>query len=133
MTHEFLSPQWIAAVKALREEFPDAGSTVPIAVQMNLVVTDTPFGEPVHAHVDTTHGSLIIEEEHLDEPDLHITVDYATARALLVDGNPQAAMSAFMQGKVRIEGDMAKLMVLQNISPDGSAVEFAEAVRTMTS
>jgi len=32
-----------------------------------------------------------------------VTVDYITAKAILVDGNPQAAMTAFMNGKIRLE------------------------------
>ena len=42
-----------------------------------------------------------------------MTVDYDTAKAILIEGNPQAGMQAFMAGKVRVEGDMAKLMALQ--------------------
>ena len=74
----------------------------------------------------------MVEEGHLVEPDLSVTMDFVTARALLVEGNPQAAMSAFMAGKIRIEGDMAKLMVLQGASPDANAQSFAEGVRSIT-
>jgi len=132
MAHEFLSPEWIAAVRDLRDEHPDVGSSVPLAVRMNLVVTEGPSGTLGHAHVDTSGGALMVEEGHLDEPDLSVTVDFVTARALLVEGNPQAAMSAFMSGKIRIEGDMAKLMVLQGAGPDEGAMAFAEAVRSIT-
>ena len=132
MAHEFLSPEWITAVRELRDLHPEAGSAIPLAVRMNLVVNEGPDGTLSHAHVDSSSGALIIEEGHLDEPDLRVTVDFLTARALLVDGNPQAAMSAFMAGKIRIEGDMAKLMVLQGAGPDESAMAFAEAVRAIT-
>ena len=130
--HEFLSPEWIAAVKDLRNEFPDAGSSVPAIVRMNLLVNETPSGGEIEAHVDTSGGVLLVDVGHLVDPDLHVTVDFITARALLVEGNPQAAMSAFMAGKIRIEGDMAKLMALQGASPDPSALEFADRVRALT-
>ncbi len=132
MAHEFLSPEWIAAVRELREQHPEAGSSIPLAVRMNLVVTEGPSGTLSHAHVDTSAGALMVEEGHLVEPDLSVTVDFVTARALLVEGNPQAAMSAFTAGKIRIEGDMAKLMVLQGASPDANAHSFAEGVRSIT-
>ncbi len=132
MAHEFLSPEWIAAVRELREQHPEAGSSIPLAVRMNLVVTEGPSGTLSHAHVDTSAGALMVEEGHLVEPDLSVTVDFVTARALLVEGNPQAAMSALMAGKIRIEGDMAKLMVLQGASPDANAQSFAEGVRSIT-
>ncbi len=133
MTHQFLSPEWIAAVRDLRNEFPEAGSVVPIAIRMNLIVNETPFDADVSAHVDTSQGALIVEEGHLEGPDLHVTVDYVTARALLVDGNPQAAMSAFMAGKIRVDGDMAKLLNLQSSSPDPASLAFAERIRSITS
>lgn len=132
MAHQFLSPEWIAAVRTLREEHPSVGSTVPVAITMNLIVTEAPPGTEVTAHVDTTNGPLIVEVGHLDEVDLRVTIDFVTARALLVEGNPQAAMGAFMAGKIRVDGDLAKLMVIQGTSPDPDALAFAEKVRALT-
>ena len=67
-------------------------------------------------------------------PDLTVTVDYDTAKAILVEGNPQAGMQAFMQGKVRVEGDMAKLMALQAqpAATDPNAAEMAARLRDIT-
>jgi putative sterol carrier protein len=103
-----------------------------LAIKMNLLVNEVPWGAEVAAHVDTTQGALIVEEGHLDEVDLHVTVDYGTARALLVDGQPQAAMAAFMAGKIRVDGDLAKLMAVQSTSPDEAALAFAAEVRSLT-
>ena len=132
MTYEFLSPEWIVAVQELREAMPEAGSSITAQVILNLIITETPWGETVHAHVDTTNGPLVVDEGHLDDPDLKITVDYITARALLVEGNPQAAMTAFMAGKIQVDGDLAKLMVLQSSQPSPAAIEFAERLRALT-
>ena len=84
---------------------------------MNLVVTAVPFSEDdIHAHMDTSSGELVLDIGHLEVQDLKVTVDYDTAKAILVEGNPQAGMQAFMAGKVRVEGDMAKLMALQTFA-----------------
>ena len=81
---------------------------------MNLVVTAVPFSdEDILAHMDTSSGELVLDTGHLETQDLKVTVDYDTAKAILIEGNPQAGMQAFMAGKVRVEGDMAKLMALQ--------------------
>jgi putative sterol carrier protein len=32
---------------------------------------------------------------------------------MMVDANPQAAMQAFMAGKIKLQGDMTKAMALQ--------------------
>ena len=76
---------------------------------MNLVVTAVPFSDDdIHAHMDTSSGELVLDIGHLEVQDLKVTVDYDTAKAILVEGNPQAGMQAFMAGKVRVEGDMAE-------------------------
>jgi hypothetical protein len=121
------------AVRALRDEYAAEGATAPVELRANLVVTDVPFSaQPVSAHVDTSKGGLVIEEGHLASPDLTVQVDWATAKALLIDGNPQAAMGAFMEGKIRIEGDVAKLMSLQSGIVDASTQQAAKRIRALT-
>lgn len=132
-TYEFLSAEWLAAVRAVRDEYAAEGVTAPVELKVNLVVTDVPFSaEHVEAHVDTSHGGLVIEDGHLATSDLRVQVDWATAKALLVEGNPQAAMSAFMEGKIRIEGDVAKLMALQSGIVDASTQQAAKRIRALT-
>ena len=101
---------------------------------MNLVITGVPFGEgTIDAHMDTTSGELELDTGHLETQDLKVTVDYDTAKAILIEGNPQAGMQAFMAGKVKVDGDMAKLMALQAApAPDGSAAEMAAALKAIT-
>ena len=82
-------------------------------MKANLVVTASPFdGGDVKAHVDTSSGEIVVEEGHLDTPDLTITVEYDTAKALFVDLDVTAAMQAFMAGKVKVQGDITKLMAM---------------------
>lgn len=134
MAYAFLSEEWIEAARSLRKEYEGKTTLVPHVVRMNLVVTELPFddSERLDAHLDTTTGEVDIDQGHLDEADLVVTVDYATAKAILVEGNAQAAMQAFMAGKVRVEGDMAKLLALQAVSPDPTAHEMAERLRSIT-
>ena len=132
-TYEFLSDEWLVAVRALRDEYAADGATAPVQLRANLVVNEVPFSsEPVLAHVDTSRGGLDVEAGHLDAPDLRVEVDWATAKALLVDGNPQAAMKAFMEGKIRIEGDVGKLMALQTGIVDASTQQAAARIRALT-
>ena len=132
VTYEFLSAQWLAAVHELRQEHPDAGAGLPIELTMNLVVTEVPSGEDVLAHVDTSNGPLVVAIGHLEVVDLHVVVDFATARSLLVDGDTQAAMGAFLAGKIRVDGDLTKLLAVQSASPDDDAMAFANAMRDLT-
>lgn len=114
MPYQFLSDAWIDAAKKIREEAP-APATTPAPVKMNLTITEVPFGDgSVEAHMDTTSGELDLDLGHLDGSDVSATLDYETAKAMMVDANPQAAMQAFMAGKIKLTGDMTKAMAMQS-------------------
>ena len=133
MPYPFLSDEWIEHAHAIREEYRGQGATVPHTVRMNLIVTEMPFGaDTLDAHLETEAGEIEIEKGHVVSPDLTVTVDYDTAKAILVDGNPGAGMQAFMSGKVRVEGDMAKLLALQAAPPDETASAIAARLREIT-
>ena len=58
-----------------------------------------------------------MELGELDDPDLTMTTDYATARKIFVDQDQAAGMQAFMSGKIKVQGDMMKMMALQTAMP----------------
>lgn len=107
--YQFLSDDWFAIVDRLVEEM---GAEAPSQadVVMNLVVTDTPFGAEKHLHVGARDGRGHWGIGHVPDADLSITTDYETAREILLSGDPQAGLNAFFSGKVRIQGDLAKLL-----------------------
>jgi hypothetical protein len=136
MPYPFLSDEWLQEARRIRAEYEGKSMSFPHSVRMNLVVTAVPFGDVnIDAHMDTSSGELILDEGHLDSPDLKVTVDYDTAKAILIDGNPQAGMQAFMAGKIKVEGDMAKLLALQAapVGAESSAADMATRLREITS
>jgi len=133
MPYPFLSDEWIESAHAIRAEFKDRTPPIDHPVRMNLVVTELPFGDgDLQAHVVTTAGELDVDKGHVEDADLTVTLDYATAKALLVDRNPQAGMQAFMAGRIRVDGDMSKLMSIQMATPDEDSQEMAERLRAIT-
>ena len=135
MPYPFLSDEWLEEARRIRAEYEGKGMSFPHAVRMNLVVTLAPFGDKdIDAHMDTSTGELVLDVGHLENPDLKVTVDYDTAKAILIEGNPQAGMQAFMAGKIKVEGDMAKLLALQAapVGADSSAAEMANRLREIT-
>lgn len=131
--HEFLSPEWTDAARKLREQYGNDAPAPAVVLRMNLVVNEVPFGEgSIDAHLDTSGGKMELDTGHLDEADLKVTVDYLTAKAILVDQNPQAGMQAFMAGRIKVEGDMSKLLALQTAPVDPSHVEVAARMRDIT-
>ena len=132
--YPFLSPDWMNAARTLRETLPRPDTAPPVAVRMNLVVTDTPFDADVQGHVDTTDGEVVIEDGHLDGPDLTESVDDETARAIFIVQDAPAAMQAFMGGRIKVDGDLTKMLAMQAsaAAPDANAQALADALRNIT-
>jgi putative sterol carrier protein len=133
MPHPFLSDEWLDEARAIREKY--AGQTAPIGhkVKMNQVITDTPFGDgDIQLFMDTTSGEVVLEKGRLDDADVTITTDYETARKIFVDQDPQAGMQAFMSGKIKVQGDMMKLMQMQATAPDETAKKVADEIKAIT-
>jgi SCP-2 sterol transfer family len=132
-TYQFLSDEWLDEARSIRAEYEGHGGSIEHAVRMNLIVEEVPFGEgSIDAHADTSTGELVLDVGHIEPVDLKVTIGYDIARALLVEGNPQAGLQAFMQGRIKVEGDIAKLMALQSASPDPTAAEIASRIQAIT-
>jgi putative sterol carrier protein len=135
--YPFLSDEWIEASRGLREEYKDQIPEVTVSVRMNQVIKEVPFGEgTLETHVDTSSGQLEMDHGHLEAPDLTLTLDYATAKALLVDGDSQAAMTAFMAGKIKVDGDITKMIALQTAgaatAANPAAAEMVKRLQDLT-
>ena len=66
------------------------------------------------------------------DADLTLTTDYVTAREIFMSGNPQAGMQAFMEGKVKVQGDLTKLMAAQVAGTGPGAPGLADALSAIT-
>jgi putative sterol carrier protein len=135
--YEFLSDEWIEAARRIRDEADAGTGAPPHLVKMNLVITDAPDSAGLEdgtfrGHMDTSEGELRMDKGHLDAPDLTVTVDYETAKAIFVEQNPQAGMQAFMSGKVNVVGDITKLMAMQATPPDPEAQAIATKIKDLT-
>ena len=138
MAHPFLSDEWEAEARAIRAEYEDRVPALPLSIRMNLNVTEVPFGDGLaQARLDTSAGGIDLELGHLDAPDVTLTLDYATARNILVGGDPQAVLVAFLGGRIKVDGDITKLLELQTSGAlsggaDPLAAEVYERIRAIT-
>ena len=91
MPNPFLSAEWIAEARVIRAKYEDQAPKIPISIRMNQVITKVPFGDgTINSHLDTSSGELVMELGHLETPDLTVTTDYATARHIFLERDPQA-------------------------------------------
>jgi len=116
-----------------RAEVPAHGAAlarlVPLAGAVRVGETDI---QALSLQQRAQRVAMLDQTPRLD-PELTVTLDYATAKAILVDGNPQAGMQAFMAGKIKVQGDMTKMMAMQQGGPpDPNAQALAEAIKEMT-
>lgn len=130
--HPFLSDEWLDTLVALTEEYRDKVPPPIVKMRLNQNVTDVPFGDgTVLMHTDTSTGVAIVGRGHLENPEVTITTDYETARVLVVMGDQAAAMQAFMSGKIKVDGDMTKIMVPPPPKNDAQ-VELDQKIKDMT-
>ena len=131
--YPFLSPEWMAEAKKIRDEAAAGGGAAGPAIKMNQIITDVPFGDgTINAHMDSTGGQMEMDEGHIDGAEVTVTIDYDTAKAIFVNGDAQAGMQAFMAGKIKVQGDMTKLMAMQSGVADPGAAEMQKKIMEIT-
>ncbi len=124
--YPFLSDAWFDAAAKLISEH-DTGAPPGASVLLNLEVEDG--ADKVNFHMGSRDGQTLFGKGHDDGADVTLSTDMETAKAVFVDGNPQAGMQAFMSGKVRVQGDMTKLMMAQG---GGGNPALTEALQGIT-
>ena len=129
--HPFLSDPWFDEVRRLHDA---AGGAAPegAEVRMNLVIQSTPFDDDLAMHLAVTGGRADWGKGHLDDAEVTLTLAYDTARAIFVEGNPQAAIEAFMAGRIIVQGDITKLMVMQPTGPGSPAGDLTKMLQEIT-
>ncbi|MGZ4739136.1 MAG: SCP2 sterol-binding domain-containing protein [Ilumatobacteraceae bacterium] len=134
MPFPFLSAEWMDAARAIREKYADQSPAITISVRMNQVITDTPFDSgDIRLYLDTSAGTLVMEPGELETPDLTLTTDYDTAKKIFVDQDQAAGMQAFMAGKIKVQGDMMKMMAMQTSMPQDDVTRaIADEIKGIT-
>jgi putative sterol carrier protein len=110
MPVQFLSPEWTEELEKrlnTSDAFRAAAASANVTIQN---VINTPDG-PKRYWMRFEGGTVELEAGDADKPDATIEQDYDTAVALAKSElNP---VSAFMGGRIRINGSMMLLMQLQ--------------------
>lgn len=116
---KFLSEEWAQeATNALNshEGFKNAIGAADLGIQFS--TTDAPDGE-VDYYLSTSGGNATLALGTLEGADVTVKQNYDTAAAIAKgDLNTQ---TAFMTGKLKVSGNLAKLMMHQNAVQQWSA------------
>jgi len=123
--HPFLSDAWFDAAEKLIREHETAAP--PTSLVMNLEVADG--DQTIKFFMGSKNGETLFGKGTADGADLTMSTDIDTARQVFVAGDQAAGMQAFMAGKVRVQGDMTKLMMQ---GQSGGNPELTAALQSIT-
>lgn len=122
MAVKFLTEEWATAVTdALNTHpgFKSAMGSAELAIQFR--TTDAPEGD-IDYYMTTSQGTANLQMGTLEDPDVTIVQNYETATA--ISQGELNTQTAFMTGKIKVSGNLAKLMMHQRaITEWGSAVK----------
>ncbi len=127
MSLEFLSDDWFAKVKELRDAAGDIEAPAALADLVLNITVSTDDGERELSLV----GGMI-EEGHKDDAPTTLILPADLAQKILIDGDQSAGMQGFMSGQIKVEGDMSKLMALQTAQPTDAQKELMGKIQEIT-
>ena len=114
MAVKFLSEEWASEMTERlnsSDEFKSAAGNQQVKLQQ--VVTDAPAGGETKYYFTLENGQAQVGLGEVSDADATLTQTYETAAA--ITKSELNAQQAFMQGKLKISGNMMKLMQLQNV------------------
>lgn len=127
MSVEFLSDEWFAKVKEIRDAAGDVSAPAALA---DLVINITVNGDGGEKALSLVGG--MIEEGHRDEAPTTLILPADLAKRIFIEGDQSAGMQGFMSGQIRIEGDMSKLMALQSVQPTDDQKQLMKQIQDIT-
>jgi len=124
---KWLSQEWLDEGKRLGEGQPERpGATA----RMQYVVTGGPDGDLRYYWV-LENGKLL--ESQLGElPDAEVTLTQSYEDAMRIQKGELDANAAFMQGRVKVTGNMAKLMALLPITNSAEYKQLQTEIQAIT-
>jgi putative sterol carrier protein len=110
---KFLTEEWASAMTdALNSSADFQSAASGQAVKLQQVVTDAPDGEAKY-YFTLDGGKAQVALGEIPDAEATLTQSYETAVA--ITKQELNAQNAFMQGKLKISGNMMKLMQLQGV------------------
>lgn len=103
----FLSDEWLAAGAREGGALP---ATPDVSIRLQQVVTGGPDGEV--RYVTVIEDGRTVEQRAGVDPDADVTITTTWADAVAIHTGELDINAGFMQGRVKVGGDMAKLLDL---------------------
>jgi len=124
---KYLSQEWLDLQKELGQEFPERpGATA----RMQYVITGTPDGDVSYFQV--IEDGKMLESTLGTDPEAEFTLSQAYPDAVSIAKGELDANAAFMQGRIKVTGNMGKLMSLMPLTQSPEYKDILAKVAAQT-
>lgn len=127
MPYQFLSDEWFQEVDKLIAGAGDLQIPPAMkAVEVNVTVT-SPAG-----NTELFMKDGLFTRGHQASAPTKLTISSELARKIFVDGDAAAGVAAFLEGKMQVEGDLAKLVAMQTVEPSEPQKALTKQIAAIT-
>ena len=127
MRYQFLSDEWFQEVDRLIAAAGDLQIPPAMkAVEVNVTVT-SPTG-----NTELFMKDGLFTRGHQPGAAAKLTIASDLARKIFVDGDAAAGVQAFLEGKMQVEGDLAKLVAMQTVEPSEPQKRLTKQIAEIT-
>ena len=124
---KYLTQEWLDETRQMAESQPERPGA---SARMQYIVTGAPGGD-VHYYWVLENGKL--KESRLGEmPDPEVTMTQTYEDAMKIQKGELDANAAFMQGRIKVSGNMAKLMSLMPLTNAPEYKELQKQIEQIT-
>lgn len=124
---KYLSPEWMALLQELAADFPE---TPGATARLQYVITGGPDGEVRYFHV--IENGHTVEHALGNDAESEVTLTSSYDDKMRVDKGELDANAAFMQGRVKVTGNIAKVMGLLPLTNKAEYKDILAKVREQT-
>jgi putative sterol carrier protein len=124
---KYLTQEWMDRAKELAQDFPE---TPGATVRMQQVVTGAPEGDVKYYTV--IENGKTLEQNVGEDPQADVTLTNSYDDAVKIMKGELDANAAFMQGRVKVTGNMAKIMALMPLTNKPEYKEIQDKLRQET-
>lgn len=126
MRKAFLSDEWFTEVEQLIDAAGDLQIPDAMKIEVNVTI-HAPQGAVPLALKDGkfTRG-------HNPAYTTSLTLADDVARKIFVDGDAAAGVQAFLEGKIQVEGDLAKVVAMQTVEPSAQQLQLTRKIAAIT-
>lgn len=127
MRYAFLSEAWFTQVDALVAAAGDLQIPAAMkAVEVNVTITGAGGDTPLFMK------DGLFTRGHRADAGTTLTLPVELARRIFVDGDTAAGVQAFLEGAIRVDGDLAKLVAMQTVEPSEPQKQLTRQIAAIT-